>query len=203
MFFIALFSQFYARLRYQGEDADLYEVIGTKSTFRLSQRPASFVVLRFDRMVLKKKDSEAILPSPAPFNVLDKSIADVSLLTGLLVDKFQYHLPLYRQHQRLTDAGITLSRSTLTNVVRRAIDLLYPIADAQLASILESNVLAMDETPIKAGKAGPGKLKQSYFWPVYGDKDEIAFTFSTSRGRQHIETVLKSRFKGKIGRAHV
>ncbi len=182
----------------KGEDADLYEVIGTKSTFRLSQRPASFVVLRFDRMVLKKKDSEAILPSPAPFNVLDKSIADVSLLTGLLVDKFQYHLPLYRQHQRLTDAGITLSRSTLTNVVRRAIDLLYPIADAQLASILESNVLAMDETPIKAGKAGPGKLKQSYFWPVYGDKDEIAFTFSTSRGRQHIETVLKSRFKGTL-----
>jgi transposase len=95
-------------------------------------------------MVLKKKDSEAILPSPAPFNMLDKSIADVSLLAGLLVDKFQYHLPLYRQHQRLTDAGITLSRSTLTNVVRRAIDLLYPIADAQLASILESKVLAMD-----------------------------------------------------------
>lgn len=29
----------------KGHDADLYEVIGTKSTFRLSQRPASFVVL--------------------------------------------------------------------------------------------------------------------------------------------------------------
>ncbi|WP_419612646.1 IS66 family transposase, partial [Thiolapillus sp.] len=28
-----------------------------------------------------------------------------------------YHLPLYRQHQRLKDAGITLSRSTLTNYV--------------------------------------------------------------------------------------
>ncbi|MFN3711931.1 MAG: IS66 family transposase, partial [Alishewanella aestuarii] len=182
----------------KGDDADQYEVIGVKSTFRLAQRPASFEVLRYDRQIVKHKDSEAILPSPAPFNVLDKSVADVSFIVGMLVDKFQYHLPLYRQHQRLAAAGITLSRSTLGTIVARGIDLLYPIVDAMLSSILQSQVLAMDETPIKAGKAGPGKMKQSYFWPVYGDKDEIVFTFSTSRGRQHIEAILKHRFKGTL-----
>ncbi len=182
----------------KGKDADQYEVIGVKSTFRLAQRPASFEVLRYDRQIIKHKDSEAILPSPAPFNVLDKSVADVSFIVGMLVDKFQYHLPLYRQHQRLTAAGITLSRSTLGTIVARGIDLLYPIVDAMLSSILQSQVLAMDETPIKAGKAGPGKMKQSYFWPVYGDKDEIVFTFSTSRGRQHIEDILKHCFKGTL-----
>ena len=31
--------------------------------------------------------------------VFDKSVADVSFLAGMLVDKFTYHLPLYRQHQ--------------------------------------------------------------------------------------------------------
>jgi transposase len=61
-------------------------------------------------------------------NVLDKSVADVSFIVGMLVDKFQYHLPLYRQHQRLAAAGITLSRSTLGTIVARSIDLLYPIA---------------------------------------------------------------------------
>ena len=182
----------------KGDDADQYEVIGVKSTFRLAQRPASFEVLRYDRQIVKHKDSETFLPSPAPFNVLDKSVADVSFIVGMLVDKFQYHLPLYRQHQRLTAAGITLSRSTLGTIVARGIDLLYPIVDAMLSSILQSQVLAMDETPIKAGKAGPGKMKQSYFWPVYGDKDEIVFTFSTSRGRQHIEEILKHRFKGTL-----
>ena len=97
----------------KGEDADQYEVIGVKSTFRLAQRPASFDVLRYDRQIIKHKDSDTILPSAAPFNVLDKSVADVSFIVGMLVDKFQYHLPLYRQHQRLAAAGITLSRSTL------------------------------------------------------------------------------------------
>ncbi len=181
-----------------GPDADQFEIIGTKSTFRLAQRPASYVVLRYDRPVIKRKEAEQPLPSPAPDNVLDRSLADVSLLVGLLVDKFQYHLPLHRQHQRMTQAGVTLSRATLTNLVKRAIDLLRPIVDAQLANILLSQVLAMDETPIKAGKAGKGKLKQAWFWPLYGDRDEVVFTYSASRGRQHIETTLKKNFSGTL-----
>ena len=182
----------------KGADADQFEIIGSKSTFRLAQRPASYVVLRYDRPVIKRKDAEQPLPSPAPDNVLDRSLADVSLLVGLLVDKFQYHLPLYRQHQRITQAGITLSRATLTNLVKRAIDLLRPIVGAQLENILLSRVLAMDETPIKAGKAGKGKLKQAWFWPLYGDGHEVVFTYSASRSRQHIEKTLKEDFKGTL-----
>ena len=104
---------------------------------------------------------------------------DVSLLAGILVDKFAYHLPLYRQHQRLKDAGITLSRSTLTNYTQRAIG--CSIVDAQWQHILQSQVLAMDETPIKAS----GQM-QSACWP-YGEDDEICFTWSSSRGSAHIE----------------
>ncbi len=181
-----------------GADADQYEIIGTKCTFRLAQRPASYVVLRYDRPVIKRRNSEQPLPCPAPFNVLDRSIADVSLLAGLLVDKFQFHLPLYRQHQRISQAGIILSRATLTNVVKRAIDLLRPVVSAQLDNVLRSRVLAIDETPIKAGKAGKGKLKHSWFWPLYGDQDEVVFTFSSSRGRQHIERILNEQFNGTL-----
>lgn len=181
-----------------GPDADQYEVIGTKITHRLGQLPASYEVLEYRRPVLKRKGEEKPLPSPAPANVLDRSIADVSLLTGLLVDKFQYHLPLYRQHQRISHAGITLSRATLTNLCKRAIELLRPIVAAQLENILLSRVLAMDETPIKAGKAGKGKMQQGYFWPIYGEQDEIVFTYSASRGRAHIEQVLKEQFSGTL-----
>lgn len=181
-----------------GPSAELYEIIGIKSTCRLAQRPTSCVVLQYDRPVFKRKGEDQPRPSPAPANVLDNSIADVSLLVGLLTDKFQYHLPLYCQHQRLIQAGITLSRATLTNLVRRAIALLQPIADAQLDNVLRSRVLAMDETPIKAGKARQGKLRQSWFWPLYGDQDEVVFTFSLSRSRRHIEATLRERFSGTL-----
>src|SRR5699024_7535350 len=124
------------------------EVIDEKVTHRLAQRPGSYVVLEYRRAVVKDKRNDKIHTPPAPANVLDGSLADVSFLPGMLIDKFCYHLPLYRQHQRLAMSGITLSRSTLTQQVERAIKLLKPIYDAQLEHILRSKVLAMDETPI-------------------------------------------------------
>lgn len=186
-----------------GPEADQYEVIGSKTTYRLAQRASSYVVLKCERPVFRRKGTEKPVTTPAPFNVLDNSLADVSLLAGLLMDKFQFHLPLYRQHQRIQQAGITLSRSTLTNLVKRAIDLLRPIMDAQTDNVLRSRVLAMDETPIKAGhqgRAGPqkGKMKSGWFWPLYGDADEVVFTYSNSRGRAHVEQVLKDQFRGTL-----
>ncbi|WP_276315830.1 IS66 family transposase [Parashewanella hymeniacidonis] len=54
-----------------------------------------------------------------------------------------------------------------------------------LKHILKSKVLAMDEVPIKAGKSGKGKMKQTYFWPIYGEEDEVAFTWSATKSAQH------------------
>ena len=86
--------------------------------------------------VLKRKEDQKIFCASKPSEVLDKSVADVSLLAGMLVDKFAYHIPLYRQHQRISAAGITVSRASLTNWAQRAIALLRPVVKAQLDSIL-------------------------------------------------------------------
>ncbi len=169
-----------------GPAADDYEIISYKVTYRLAERPGSQVVLKYTRPVIKKKSTQRVSTTPAPANVLDNSLADVSFLVGLLLSKFLYHLPLYRQHQRLNNNGIVLARSTLTHLVKRSIDLLTPIYEAQLRHLLLSRILAMDETPIKAGRQKKGKMKQAYFWPIYGEQDEICFTFSPSRAMQHI-----------------
>jgi transposase len=181
----------------QGEQADHYEVIDTKVSHRLAQRPGSYVILEYRRPVVKHKVSQTLTTPAAPTNVLEGSITDVSLLAGLLIDKFVYHMPLYRQHQRLQQSGITLSRTSLTHWVQRAIHLLQPIAQAQLEQILQSKVLAMDETPIKAGKKSKGKMKTTWFWPTYGDQHEIVFGWSDTRGTESIQPILKD-FKGTL-----
>lgn len=182
-----------------GPQADQYEVIDHKLSYRLGQQPSSYVVLKYSRPVLKKKSSQRLITTPAPASVFEGSMADVSVLAGLLVDKFAYHLPLYRQHQRLQAGGLTLSRATLTHWCKRSIELLKPIYQAQLDHILLSRVLAMDETPIKAGRQGKnkGKMRQGWLWPIYGEDDEICFTYSSSRGATHLETVLKG-FSGVL-----
>jgi len=186
------------------KDADLseYEHVDTKVTCRLAQRPGTFVVLRYVREVYKRKADERFFCPPAPAAVFERSLADVSFLAGMLIDKFTYHLPLYRQHQRLRAAGVNVGRSTLTHLVHRTAELLEPIYTAQLRSILASEVLAMDETPIKAGrkKRPPpqrGKMKTGYFWPIYGDRDEIAFPFAPTRGGEVVREVLK-KYEGVL-----
>jgi transposase len=173
-------------------------IIATHSTFRLAQRRASYEVLEYRCPVLRQAVSGQLQTTPVPAAIFSGSVADVSFLAGLLVDKFAFHLPLYRQHQRLTQAGIQLSRATLTRLVMRSAALLAPIHQAQLEHVLQSRVLAVDETPIKAGQREPGKLHQGYFWPLYGEDDELSFTFADTRAKTHLDKVLGGRFQGTL-----
>ena len=176
----------------EGLAPEEFEIVGHKDSYRLAQRPGSYVVLQYRRPVVKLKDRQKIVCPPAPAGVLEGSRADVSFVAGLLVDKFAYHLPLYRQHQRLGDSGIEVSRPWLTQIAQQVIGLLEPIYETQFASIRASRVKAMDETPIKAGRGESGKLKAAYFWPVYGEGDEVCFPFFDSRRREHVEQALGS-----------
>lgn len=174
----------------QGLAPGQFEVVAQKVTYRLAQRPGSYVMLKYVREVIKVKETRAISCPSAPTGVLEGSRADVSFLAGLLVDKFSYHTPLYRQHQRLLDSGIRVTRPWLTQLTQQAVGLLEPIYEAQMTSIRESRVVAMDETPIKAGRSGHGKMKTGYFWPIYGERDEVCFPFYPSRGAEHLRAAL-------------
>lgn len=174
----------------QGLSSDEFEVIGEKTTLRLAQRPGSYVVLKYVRPLIKRRDTQTLHCPPAPVGVIEGSRADVSFVAGVIVDKFCWHLPLYRQHQRLTDAGFTLSRPWLTQLVQQGVALLEPVYDALMASVLASRVKAMDETPIKAGRSGPGKMKGTYFWPIYGENDEVCFPHFESRRHEHVQQAL-------------
>ena len=173
-----------------GLSAEDFEVIGEKVTHRLAQRPGSYVILKYVRPLIKRRDSQILSCPAAPVGVIDGSRADVSFVAGMMLDKFAFHLPLYRQHQRLRDVGINVSRPWLTQLMQASAALLTPIHDAQLDSIRASRVKAMDETPIKAGRAGPGKMKAAYFWPVYGEQDEICFLYYPSRAAKHVQEAL-------------
>jgi transposase len=180
----------------EGLSEDEYHEIEERVTYRLAQRPGAYVVLKYVQKTVKKKEDGTLSRPPLPPAVIERSFADVSFLAGLIIEKFVYHLPLYRQHQRLKAAGVTVERATLTNLVHRSAQLLEPLYCTLLSSVLQSDVLTMDETPIKAGR-GHGKMKQAFFWPLYGDKDEIVFLFSPTRAQQVVKNVL-SGFQGTL-----
>jgi transposase len=189
----------------EGPNAEQYEIIDYKISLRLARRPGSHVVLKYLRPVVRHKAAlaagvPALITAPAPIGVLDHAQVDVSFLAGLLVDKFVYHTPLYRQHQRLIDEGIVVSRSTLDKWARDAIALLEPIARAVRLIILAGGRLKVDETPIKAGRTkganGQGKMKQGWLWPILGEQGDIAFYYAASRAGTVVKEVLGENYQG-------
>jgi transposase len=166
---------------------DAYEVIGEKVTERLAYTPVQYRVKRTIRKTVKLK--ERILAAPAPESVIDKSFADVSFLAGLITDKFQYHLPLYRQHQRMLRAGVTVSREHLTKLTHRSLELLEPVYNAILSQIVSSETVGMDETPVKAGIKQKGMMKTGCFWAV-ANEEEVAFVFSETKRKELVAGIL-------------
>ena len=183
----------------EGLSEEDYEVIKTTKSYTLAQQPIVYTVIEYVQDTVKIKESKKISINPKFPSPLEGSYADVSLLANILVDKFCYHLPLYRQHQRIKSSGIRINRANLTNYVHKSLDLLSPIYKAQLASIKEGEVIWMDETPMKAGVSkNKRQMKSGYLWSVYGSRDEVAFHYSPSRGQKVIQEILDDDFSGVL-----
>lgn len=183
----------------EGLAADEFELISERVCCKLASVPIRHVVLRYHYKKAKIMSSGALVCAPAVEGVFKNSCADVTFVAGMLVDKFAWHLPLYRQHQMLGESGITVNRRSLSGWANRAISLLEPVFEAQCRSVLESSVIVMDETPVRAGRdpGKPGKMKQCYYWPVLGDRDEVVFHFAPSRAHHHVERFLGD-FEGTL-----
>lgn len=104
-----------------GLDPADFEVIGEKVSYRLAQRSGSYVILKYVRPVIKLRADQTLSCPPAPVGVLDGCRADVSFIAGMIIDKFAYHQPLYRQHVKLQDSGTNVSRAWITKLMPAAV----------------------------------------------------------------------------------
>jgi transposase len=178
----------------KGLSEEQYEIIGEKVTERLVQTPCQFRVKRTIRKTVKIKGTKTLHTAPAPYAIIDRSFADVSFLTGMLVDKFLYHLPLYRQHQRLERADVHISRMQMSRLVHRSLEILEPVYKAILSNVISRDLVFMDETPIKAGRKIKGKMHTAYFWPVLAE-NQVAFVYSSSRAYGNVSEILGDKCK--------
>ena len=176
----------------EGLSQDDYEVICERIRCQLATLDHRYVVIRYRHVTVKLRETGALVGAPAREGVFKNSCADVSFVAGMLIDKFLWHLPAYRQHRMLASAGITISRASLSLWANRAIALLKPIHEAQWRSLLEGAVIQMDETPIRAGRhpGKPGAMKKGYLWPLLGDRGEVVFPFAPSRQHRHAAAFL-------------
>jgi transposase len=157
-------------------------VVGEDVSEILEMITAKLKVIEIARPKKSCRCCEKMVQVPAPSRPIPGSIAGASLLAYILVSKFDDQLPLYRQNEILARMGADIPRSTLADWCGHGMRILLPVIDAIGASVLGSDILHADDTPIRVldpkGRAkGIGKgVMQGRIWGYVCDQRPWAGT---------------------------
>ncbi len=138
--------------------------IGEQRTETLAYRPAKLTV----KVIVRPKyappttDQDPTEPtvvriSPMPKRFIDKCIADESLLSNIIIEKYVDHLPLYRIIGRMKRLGITIPRSTMCGWMAQSASKLETLYNKLVEKVLSATYLQVDETRIEVQIKGPPK----------------------------------------------
>ena len=107
--------------------------IGEDRSEKLEFTPAVLKVLEYVRpkyacrQCEQSEDNSRIIQKPAPQSIIPKSFATESLLANIILGKYQYAMPLYRQESLFTQSGIELSRTTMARWVIQVSEKFAPL----------------------------------------------------------------------------
>jgi transposase len=92
---------------------------------------------------------EGVQQPPVPSRIIDRGMCEDRVVVEVLVRKYTDHLPLYRQAAAfLRDAGVDLSRKTLTGWAMKAGELLMPVNAAIYREVAAEGYMQVDESPV-------------------------------------------------------
>ena len=132
------------------------------------------------------------ITAPLPPRALEGCTASASLIAHLLVMKYRFHLPLYRQEEFFQQAGLWLPRQTLCDWVLKAAFELKPIVVALMLQIRAGPVLHLDDTPIQCQGGKGASMWQAYLWAfVNPEISDVVYRFTPGRGAADLAPLLE------------
>lgn len=184
--------------------------IGEKIFEEIDYTPAQLSVIEHHQVkygpapeVAAERQIETVV-APMPPRALEDCAASAGLLAQILVQKYEFHLPLYRQEEVFQQAGLWIPRQTMCDWVLKCAFALQPIADELMRQIGAGPVMGLDDTRLKCrGENGSGYF-QAYLWTFTNpDVPGVAFRFTPGRSAEQLQVHLEGvRARYLIGDAY-
>ena len=136
-----------------------------------------------------------IVTAQKPPQPIHKGLPGPGLLAYVAVSKYAHHLPLYRIEQIIAGHGHEISRGTLCGWVGAVAELLTPLYQLMLESVLSGRVVQCDETPVPVLAPDRHKTKTGRLWGYHGDRERgrrfTVFDYRPDKSRAGPEAILE------------
>ena len=191
-------------------DRNLYKKIGEEVTRVVEHKPGQLYIKEIIREKWGLKDNTSIAPkgmggvliAPMPLLPIYKGIAGASLLAEILLQKYEYHMPYYRQIKQYSHLGMKgLTESTVDGWFKQTMELLKPLHEALKSEVMKSDYVQADETTTPVINKDTHKAAKEYLWMVRAVMERLVL-FHYDRGSRAgavIESLAnRCNFKGYL-----
>jgi len=141
------------------------------------------------------EDKPAVRIAPVEPSIIPRSIASPSLLSTIFTQKFEMHLPYYRQEKQFGQIGVTISRQDMSSWQQQAYEKLKPLFGMLKETVKSGPVLQKDETEVQVmGEEGRSDTQKSYMWLALGGpagKKVIWYEYRPTRAACHAKEFLQ------------
>ena len=174
--------------------------IGRQDQRQLACDPMRWYIKTTRRLVyLAPVDEDSLdfkqLIAPLPAHPIAKCKMDISVLVLLSIEKFLYHMPVWRQQKRLGYYGIDLPYSTLCSLVNRTSEVLEPLWHLLLKEIKSSGLVNIDETRYRVLDDSKKQGKKSHIGWIWASLNPVqrmvCFSYQKGRSKKDISDVLQ------------
>ena len=178
-----------------------WKQISQEVTESLEYEPSRMWRRQIIRRRFVKKDEPMRVPviAPLPPRLLEGSPLSPSLLAHVIVEKFCYHMPLYRQEAKfLNEHGIVMNRQSLCRWLGVGVFWLELIYERMRREVWTGDYTQLDETPVEYLCPGHGSAKTGYLWTSNRPRGETLYQWFPSRGSECLKDIIPESFGGTI-----
>ena len=191
-------------------DKNLYKKIGQEVTHIVEHKPGLLYIKEIIREKWGLKDNTSVAPkgmsgvliAPMPLLPIYKGIAGASLLSEILLQKYEYHMPYYRQIKQYSHLGMKgLTESTVDGWFKQTMPLLRPLYEALKSEVMKAAYVQADETTTPVINKETHKAAKEYLWMVRAVMERLViFHYDQgSRAGAVIESLAnRYNFKGYL-----
>ena len=126
-------------------------------------------------------ENKPIVSAPPAPRVIPKSKIGVSIWVHLLLDKYLFHRPTYRELEALRLHGLDLSLGSITDGLKHLEPLFTPLYEAMVVRSQQQTFWHADETRWQVFVTIEGKTGQRWYLWVFHAADVVVFVLSPTR----------------------